>query len=190
MLMLVTHCFPSTISRPFSIHVLYDPTISTKGALLPTSRAVRQSDGLSDLLRSRAPTGSAAYLASSNSSIINPNSLPLFRDEPRATRKTKESERKDPEKTKLPEPPVGGGIKTGIQAGGGVNFTQYIVQNTKYMNNKNIAGKDPREEWFKYSEGKNYVSQAYEGNVQRILAEKTVEEEEAEMKAGKRQKTK
>lgn len=85
---------------------------------------------------------------------------------------------------------MGGGIKTGIQAGGGVNFTQYIVQNTKYMNNKNIAGKDPREEWFKYSEGKNYVSQAYEGNVQRILAEKTVEEEEAEMKAGKRQKTK
>lgn len=171
------------------IRVLYDQNLSTKGALLPTSRSVRQSDGLSDLLRSRAPTGSAAYLSSANSSIIVPNALPLFREEPRATRKTKERERKDPEKTKLPEPPVTGGIKTGGMTGGGVNFTQYIVESTNYVNNKNIAGKDPREELFKYSEGKSYVSRAYEGDVQRILAEKTVEEEEADLKSRKRPKT-
>ena len=74
-----------------------------------------------------------------------------------------------------------------------MTFSQYIVESTNYVNNKNIAGKDPREELFKYSEGKkSYVSKAYEGDVQRILAEKTVEEEEAELKmAGrKRQKTK
>jgi len=58
------------------------------------------------------------------------------------------------------------------------------------VNNKNIAGKDPREELFKYSEGKNYVSRAYEGDVQRILAEKTVEEEELDLKSRKRSKTK
>ncbi|KAL7555043.1 hypothetical protein ACHAWF_018648 [Thalassiosira exigua] len=172
------------------IQVLYDPNISTKGALLPASKSIRQSDGLSDLLRSRAPTGSAAFLSSANSNIIVPNALPLFREEPRATRKTKEQERKDPEKTKLPQPPVTGGVKTGGGTGGGVTFTQYIVESTNYINNKNIAGKDPREELFKYNEGKSYVSPAYEGDVQRILAEKTVEEEEADLKSNKRQKTK
>mmetsp|Transcript_786 Transcript_786/g.1708 ORF Transcript_786/g.1708 Transcript_786/m.1708 type:complete len:557 (+) Transcript_786:874-2544(+) len=172
------------------IQVLYDRNLSTKGALIPTSKSVRQSDGLSDLLRSRAPTGSAAFLSSSNSNIIVPNALPLFREEPRATRKTRERERKDPEKTKLPEPPVTGGIKTGGKTGGGITFSQYIVESTNYVNNKNIAGKDPREELFKYSEGKNYVSRAYEGDVQRILAEKTVEEEELDLKSRKRSKTK
>ena len=174
----------------FSIKVFYDPHISTKGALIPTSRTIRQSDGLSDLLRSRAPTGSAAFLSSANSSIIAPNALPIFREEPRATRKTKERDRKDPEKTKFPEPPATGGIKTGGKMGGGLNFAQYIKKSTNYANNKNIAGKDPREELFKYSEGKSYVSRAYEGDVQRILAEKTVEEEEAEMKQRKRPKHK
>lgn len=176
------------------IRVLYDPICSTKGALLPTSRSVRKSDGLSELLRSRAPTGSAAYLTSSaTSSIITPNSLPMFRDAPKATRKTREDERNDPEKTKLPQPPVTGGMRTGGALGGGLNFAQHVKKSANYGNNKNIAGKDPREELFKYNEGKSYVSQAYEGNIQKILAEKTVEEEEAELKLGgssKRQKTK
>jgi len=74
--------------------------------------------------------------------------------------------------------------------GGGVTFAQHVVESTNYVNNKNIAGKDPREELFKYNVGKNYVSRAYEGDVQRILAEKTVEEEEADLKSRKRQKTK
>ena len=184
------------IHSAYSIQVLYDPILSSKGALIPTSRTVRQSDGLSDLLKSRAPTGSAAYLSSANSTILNPNALPLFREEPRSTRKTKENERKDPEKTKMPEPPIpiGSGharLKTGAQAGGGITFIQHTLESTNYANNKNIAGKDPREELFKYSEGKSYVSKAYEGDIQRILAEKTVEEEEADLKGGnKRQRTK
>lgn len=191
--------YPYTISHYniyalhcISIHVLYDPNISKKGALQAASRTIRKSDGLSDLLRSRAPTGSAAYLTSSSQSdsIITPHSLPLFREEPRATRKTKDKERKDPEKTKMPEPPINdGGIKTGAQAGGGLSFSQYIVESTNYVNNKNIAGRDPRAELFKYNEGKIYASKAYEGDVQKILAEKTVEEEEEEMKTNKRFKS-
>lgn len=157
------------------------------------SRTVRKSDGLSDLLRARAPTGSAAFITSSshNDSIITPNALPLFRDEPRATRKTKDRDRKDPEKTKMPEPPINdnSSIKIGSQAGAGLSFSQYIVESTNYVNNKNIAGRDPRAELFKYNEGKTYASKAYEGDVQRILAEKTVEEEEEEMKSNKRFKS-
>jgi len=181
------------------IQVLYDPMLSSKGALIPASRTVRKSDGLSDLLKSRAPTGSAAYLSSANSTIMNPNALPLFREEPRATRKDKDNERKDPEKTKMPEPPVqgvkAGGNKSGGLGAGGITLAQLTYEKNRgtIVKNKNIAGKDPREELFKYSEGKSYVSKAYEGDVQRILADKTVEEEEADMKGGsstKRQRTK
>ena len=57
-----------------------------------------------------------------------------------------------------------------------MNFTQFVVQAT--VKNKNIAGKDPREELFKYTEGKNYVDQAYAGNV-KVVAKKTAEEKEA-----------
>ena len=183
----------------FSIQVLYDPMLSSKGALIPASRTVRKSDGLSDLLKSRAPTGSAAYLSSANSTIMNPNALPLFREEPRATRKDKDNERKDPEKTKMPEPPVqgvkAGGNKSGGLGAGGITLAQLTYEKNRgtIVKNKNIAGKDPREELFKYSEGKSYVSKAYEGDVQRILADKTVEEEEADLKGGsstKRQRTK
>ncbi|KAL7494860.1 hypothetical protein ACHAWT_003437 [Skeletonema menzelii] len=161
------------------IHVLFDQTLSSKGALIPSSRSVRPSDGLSDLLRTRAPTGSAAFLAGSNANIQTPNALPLFREEARATRKVKEETRKDPEKTKLPQPPVTGGIKTGTGAGGNITFAQSVYSQNiqKIVKNKNIAGQDPREELFKHNEGKSYVSKAYEGDVQRILAEKTVEEE-------------
>ena len=81
-------------------------------------------------------------------------------------------------------------MKTGGALGGGLNFAQHVKMAANYGNNKNIAGKDPREELFKYNEGKTYASQAYEGNIQKILADKTVEEEEAELKSGKRQKTK
>ncbi|KAK1747497.1 putative WDR70-like protein [Skeletonema marinoi] len=99
------------------IHVLFDQTLSSKGALIPSSRSVRPSDGLSDLLRTRAPTGSAAFLAGSNANIQTPNALPLFREEARATRKVKE------------EPPVTGGIKTGTGAGGNIHLlSPYTVK--------------------------------------------------------------
>lgn len=162
------------------IHILYDQIVSSKGALIPTARSVRPSDGLSDLLRTRAPTGSAAFLTSSSSdaNIKTPHSLPLFREEARATRKVKEEVRKDPEKTKLPQPPSSG-IKTGTGAGGSLTLAQSVYSKNiqKIVKNKNIAGQDPREELFKHNEGKSYLSKAYEGDVQRILAEKTVEEE-------------
>jgi hypothetical protein len=172
---------------------MYDEILSSKGALIPTSRTIHTSDGLSALLRTRAPTGSAAFLTSSSSqaNIQTPNALPLFREEARvSTRKVKEEVRKDPEKTKMPQPPSGG-IKTGTTgAGGSMTFAQSVYSKNiqKIVKNKNIAGQDPREELFKHNEGKSYVSRAYEGDVQRILAEKTVEEEMEEQPKSKRAK--
>ena len=72
-------------------------------------------------------------------------------------------------------------MKTGGQTSASVNFTQFVVKST--IKNKNIAGKDPREELFKYSEGKSFSSKAYEGDHERVLATKTAEQEEEDMKS-------
>eukprot|EP00957_Ditylum_brightwellii_P014972 1128730-Ditylum_brightwellii.AAC.1 len=68
-------------------------------------------------------------------------------------KRQREKDRSDPIKSKRPEPPARG-IKQGGQSGAGLNFTQFVVDGT--IKNKNIAGRDPREELFKYSEGKSY----------------------------------
>merc|ERR1711862_373822 len=84
---------------------------------------------------------------------------------------------------KIPEKPAPKGIKTGGLTSSGYNFTQMIVSNqiskTKHLSNK----RDPREELFRYSKGKNFGTYM-EGS----LAEKTVEEEEEELKNFKKRK--
>jgi hypothetical protein len=155
-----------------STRIFFDPDLSTKGALLSTARTVRKADGLSELLASRAPLGSIG-------DIITPHALPMFREEHKRKR---EQDRQDPVKSRRPEPPAAG-IKTGGQTSVSFNFQQYVAKGT--IKNKNIAGRDPREELFKYTEGKSYTSAAYDGEETKILTEKTVEQEEEEMKSQK-----
>jgi len=149
--------------------IFYHPERSVKGALLPAAKTTRGVDGLSELLKSRAPQGSAAI----SGEIITPMSLPMFRDNTVSEKKRKRLDRKDPMKSKEPERPVTGKHKTGSQDGGGVrNFAQFVADQTS-VKTKVIAGRDPREALFQYDEGVD------EG---RKLAEKTVEEEEEEQK--------
>lgn len=162
--------------------VFYDRTLSSKGALLPSSKGGRPVDELSRLLASRAPTGSAGI----RGEILTPNALPMFRDKDRDV-KRKRDEQADPTKSRQPEAPSTG-IKTGGQSSVQVSFTQLVSKSI--VKNKNIAGKDPREEWFKYSEGKkSYASQAYEGDKEKVLADKTVEQEEEEIRSKKKPKS-
>lgn len=163
-----------------SCRVFYDEKLSKKGALLSTAKGVKRKDDLSMLLESRAPQGSLGLGADK---IIAPHSLPMYRDEKLTAGKRKREELKDPVKSKRPQAPEGG-VKTGGQTSASVNFTQFVVKST--IKNKNIAGKDPREELFKYSKGKSFASKAYEGDQERVLATKTAEQEEEEMKSKKK----
>ena len=163
-----------------SCRVFYDEKLSKKGALLSMAKGVKRKDDLSMLLESRAPQGSSGLGADK---IIAPHSLPMYRDEKLTAGKRKREELKDPVKSKRPQAPEGG-VKTGGQTSASVNFTQFVVKST--IKNKNIAGKDPREELFKYSEGKSFASKAYEGDQERVLATKTAEQEEEEMKSKKK----
>ena len=158
--------------------VLFDPQLSSKGALLPFTKAGRKGDALSELLKSRAPTGSAGV----RGQIIAPNAIAIGHGT-----KRKRGKEEDPSRSRIPEPPAAG-LKTGTQSGGGVNFTQFIVD-SRMKSSKSIAGKDPREELLKYNEGESYVSKAYEGNTERILADKTVEQEEEELALSKKKRT-
>ena len=160
--------------------VFYDESLSKKGSLLSTTKGAKRKDDLSMLLESRAPQGSFGLGADK---IIAPHSLPMYRDEKLTAGKRKREELKDPVKSKRPQAPEGG-VKIGGQTSASVNFTQFVVKST--IKNKNIAGKDPREELFKYSQGKSFASKAYEGDQERVLATKTAEQEEEEMKSKKK----
>lgn len=146
--------------------VYYDRKLSSKGALLLQGRLVRKVDDLEELLKSKVPQMSSATMGE----IITP-----FVGVPATKRKRDEGADREPER------PVGVKHKTGGQAGGNLNFQQFIADKT-VSKSKVIAGKDPREALFEYKEGKSYISQAYEGNKETILADKTAEEEEEEAK--------
>jgi WD40 repeat protein len=152
--------------------IYYDPKLSSKGALLLRGKVGRGVDDLSALLNARAPKGSAAVMGE----IITPFAPP--RED--AGTKRKRDDRKELE----PERPISGKHKTGGTMGGNLNFQQFIADQT-VSKTKVIAGKDPREALFEYSEGKNYISQAYKGNKETILHDKTAEEEDEEMRSKK-----
>ncbi|GFH43966.1 hypothetical protein CTEN210_00440 [Chaetoceros tenuissimus] len=158
-----------------SIKMYYNENWSIKGAKLPVSKGLKQTDDLTLLLNSRAPQGSAAI----QGEIQTPNALPLFRStEVKNTKRKREKERQDPIKSRRPDLP-GTGIKASEETSDGLNFQQTVLTSA-IAKNKNIAGKDPRDELFKYNEGKDYKV-SFEGD-KRILAEKTAEEEEEELK--------
>jgi WD repeat-containing protein 70 len=77
------------------VEILFDQDFSDRGALLPFARAGRQKEKLSELLKSRAPVGSAALAA--RSQIIAPNSVPHKRK--------RDKDQDDPSETLKPQAP-------------------------------------------------------------------------------------
>jgi len=153
-----------------SVRILFDPVMSSKGILLCTAKGLRMKDDLSILLEKRAENSHKIQ-----GEIIAPND-PTHRQQ-MLKRKRERADRKDPIKSKHPEPPAKG-IKSSEASGGVIKLVQFLatdsappISNTR---------KDPREDLFKYLEGKNYVESALYTGDRKILADKTVEEEEEE----------
>jgi WD40 repeat protein len=154
-----------------TLRMFYDDNYSKKGATTLVARGLRKTDDLAQLLSKRAKDAGSFV-----GEILTPNALPIFRKETQtSTKRKREKDRKDPIKSKRPDLP-GTGIKVSEGTSSGLNFQQTVLS-AAIGKNKNIAGKDPREELFKFSEGKSYGL-----GDRTILAEKTVEEEEEEMK--------
>lgn len=94
-------------------HILYDPTISERGALVCVARAPR-SKSVDDFAVQPV--------------IHNPHALPLFRDQP-SRKRQREKTLKDPSKSHRPELPITGpghGGRTGTSSGS--LLTQYLMK--------------------------------------------------------------
>jgi hypothetical protein len=98
----------------------------------------------------------------------------MYRDEQPNESKRRRLDRKDPLRSKEPERPATGKHKIGGQTGGS-NFAMFVADQS-VSKTKPIAGRDPREALFQYSEGKSFIGGAYQGNESK-LAEKTAEED-------------
>nr|GEY65347.1 WD repeat-containing protein 70 [Tanacetum cinerariifolium]GEY66758.1 WD repeat-containing protein 70 [Tanacetum cinerariifolium] len=94
-------------------HVLYDPTISARGALVCVARAPRKKS-IDDFQAEPV--------------IHNPHALPLFRDQP-SRKRQREKMLKDPLKSHKPEAPMNGpgfGGRVGVTKGS--LLTQYLLK--------------------------------------------------------------
>lgn len=116
-------------------HVLYSPSKSINGALLPLAKQVR------------AKPRQEAYIANAPQVIITPHALPMFQEESYyQSKKSQEKARNDPVKSHKPQEPV-----VGKGSGGriGASAQQHIVQN---MFRNTMMDEDPREALLKYAQ--------------------------------------
>jgi WD repeat-containing protein 70 len=141
--------------------VLYDPTFSVKGALMSANRVKRASDPMDagGMLSGEAAGGAGGVPVVGK--IINPGSLPMYREEAWGPGKRKRMDRLDPVKSRRPELPVNGPGAQG-RLGDKGSFTQFVMQ---HKAKNTMLEEDPREAILKYAdkakEGVQLVGRAY-----------------------------
>ncbi|EPS67899.1 hypothetical protein M569_06873, partial [Genlisea aurea] len=122
--------------REGGTHVLYDPTVSERGALACVARAPRRLSV--DDFQARPV-------------IHNPHALPLFRDEP-SRKRQREKILKDPLKSHKPELPINGPGHGGrIGTTKGSLLTQYLLKQGGMLK-ETWMEVDPREAILKYAD--------------------------------------
>ncbi|XP_021893777.1 WD repeat-containing protein 70 [Carica papaya] len=130
-------------------HILYDPTLSERGALVCVARAPRKKS-IDDY---EAPLV-----------IHNPHALPLFRDHP-SRKRQREKILKDPIKSHKPDLPITGPGHGGrLGTSNGSLLTQYLLKQGG-MIKETWMEEDPREAILKYadvaSKDPKYIAPAY-----------------------------
>ncbi|PAN47009.1 hypothetical protein PAHAL_9G203800 [Panicum hallii] len=117
-------------------HILYDPSISQRGALVCVGRAPRKKS-VDDF--EVQPV------------IHNPHALPLFRDQP-SRKRQREKILKDPLKSHKPEAPVNGpGYGGRVGTSKGSLLTQYLLKEGGLIK-ETWMDEDPREAILKYAD--------------------------------------
>ncbi|EAZ16351.1 hypothetical protein OsJ_31813 [Oryza sativa Japonica Group] len=117
-------------------HILYDPSISQRGALVCVGRAPRKKS-VDDF--EVQPV------------IHNPHALPLFRDQP-SRKRQREKILKDPLKSHKPEAPVNGpGFGGRVGTTKGSLLTQYLLKEGGLIK-ETWMDEDPREAILKYAD--------------------------------------
>ncbi|XP_059433237.1 uncharacterized protein LOC132166438 [Corylus avellana] len=148
-------------------HILYDPTLSERGALVCVARAPRKKS-VDDF--------------EAKPVVHNPHALPLFRDQP-SRKRQREKELKDPRKSHKPELPMTGpgfGGRVGTSAGS--LLTQYLLKQGG-MIKETWMDEDPREAILKFADAAakdpKYIAPAYaETQPEPVFAKSDSEDEE------------
>ncbi|KAL3647680.1 hypothetical protein CASFOL_008648 [Castilleja foliolosa] len=147
-------------------HILYDPTLSERGALVCVARAPRK-QSIDDFQAQPV--------------IHNPHALPMFRDQP-SRKRQREKILKDPLKSHKPEVPMNGpghGGRVGTTKSS--LLTQYLLKQGG-MIKETWMDEDPREAILKYADiavkDPKYIAPAYaETQPETILAQSDSDEE-------------
>ncbi|KAK6164377.1 hypothetical protein DH2020_001241 [Rehmannia glutinosa] len=117
-------------------HILYDPTISERGALVCVARAPRK-QSVDDFQAQPV--------------IHNPHALPMFRDQP-SRKRQREKILKDPLKSHKPELPINGpGFGGRVGTTKGSLLTQYLLKQGGLIK-ETWMEEDPREAILKYAD--------------------------------------
>ncbi|KAL5712100.1 hypothetical protein ACHQM5_014302 [Ranunculus cassubicifolius] len=152
--------------RQGGTHVLYDPSMSEKGALVCVARAPRK----------RSVDDFEAKPA-----IHNPHALPLFRDQP-SRKRQKEKALKDPIQSHRPELPMTGpGFGGRVGTTKGSLLTQYLMKQGG-MIKETWMEEDPREAILRHAEAAEkeprFISPAYaETQPETVFAKSDSDEE-------------
>ncbi|KAJ4728349.1 Transducin/WD40 repeat-like superfamily protein [Melia azedarach] len=148
-------------------HILYDPTLSERGALVCVARAPRKKS-VDDF--------------EVHPVIHNPHALPLFRDQP-SRKRQREKILKDPLKSHKPEIPITGpGYGGRVGTSKGSLLTQYLLKQGG-MIKETWMEEDPREAILKYADvaakDPKFIAPAYaQTQPAPVFAESDSEDEE------------
>ncbi|ONK70878.1 uncharacterized protein A4U43_C04F2460 [Asparagus officinalis] len=147
-------------------HILYDPSISQRGALVCVAKAPR-SKSVDDF--EVQPV------------IHNPHALPLFRDQP-SRKRQREKALKDPMKSHKPELPMTGpGFGGRVGTTKGSLLTQYLLKQGGLMK-ETWMEEDPREAILKYADAAakepKFIAPAYADTQPEPVFEKSDSEED------------
>ncbi|KAF9610661.1 hypothetical protein IFM89_023917 [Coptis chinensis] len=152
--------------RQGGTHVLYDPSLSERGALVCVARAPRKKS-VDDFEAKPA--------------IHNPHALPLFRDQP-SRKRQREKALKDPLKSHKPELPMTGpGFGGRVGSTNGSILTQYLLKQGG-MIKETWMDEDPREAILKHADAAakdpKFIAPAYaETQPEPVFAKSDSEEE-------------
>ncbi|XP_031486084.1 uncharacterized protein LOC116254687 [Nymphaea colorata] len=151
-------------------HILYDPTISERGALVCVARAPRKKS-VDDF--------------EAKPVIHNPHALPLFRDQP-SRKRQREKVLKDPMKSHKPDLPVTGpGFGGRVGSTKGSLLTQYLLKEGGLIK-ETWMEEDPREAILRYADvaakDPKFIAPAYAQTQPEPLFAKSDSEEEEEGK--------
>ncbi|CAM9555038.1 unnamed protein product [Ectocarpus sp. 4 AP-2014] len=160
------------------VRVMYDPAISDKGAMLSAGRSHSRLN--TNMFLPKHAVGE----------VYAPHALPMFREEQNSKKRKERSDRKDPVRSKKPDPPMPGrGVQGRISSSN--NFHQYVLKE-HLVSQKNLLHEDPREELLKYEaetkDEKEYLGSAYEKSQPKGggMFHRTLEQEEEDFKEEQR----